>query len=51
MLVEIGMTTHRMASFDPEKNKEGLRNNLDLLKEKRNEVALRAAVYKQKMVK
>lgn len=51
MLVEIGMTTHRTTSFDPEKSKEDLRNNLDLLKEKRNEAALRVAVYKQKMTK
>lgn len=46
--VEIEMTTHQTVNFDPEKNKKGLRNNLNLLEEKRDEVALRVAIYKQK---
>lgn len=46
VLVKIRMTSHRTVSFDPEKSEEGLKNNLNLLEEKRNEVALRVAVYK-----
>lgn len=44
------MTTRRTANFDPEKNMN-LKHNLDLLKEKQDEAALRVAVYKQKMTK
>lgn len=45
------MATHRMVNFNPKVNEKGLRNNLGLLEEKRDEVALRIAVYKQKMAK
>jgi len=48
--VEIRMTTHRTANFDSKKN-EGLRNNLGLLEEKRDEATLRVAIYTQKMAK
>lgn len=44
------MTTHRTTNFDLEKNK-GLKNNFDLLEEKRDEAALRVAIYKQKIAK
>lgn len=36
ILVDIGMTTHRTINFDSEKNEEGLRNNLDLLEERKD---------------
>lgn len=49
--MKMGITSHRMTSFDPERSKEGLRNNFDLLEEKRDEAVLRVAAYKQKMAK
>lgn len=49
--VEIGMTMHRTTNFDLGKNEEGLRNNLDLLEEKMDEVTLRTIAYKQRMTK
>lgn len=49
--VKIGMTAHRVTNFDSKKDKEGLRINLDLLTEKRDEVAFWTAAYKQKFVK
>lgn len=51
MLVEIGVTSHRTANFDPKNNEAGLRNNLDLLEDKRDKAALRVVAYKQKMAK
>lgn len=45
------MTMHRVTNFDSEKNKEGLRVNLDLLVEKRDEATLWTIGYKQKMTK
>lgn len=38
--MEIWITSHRTASFDPKRSEEGLRNNLDLLEEKRDEAIL-----------
>lgn len=49
--VEIGIATHRTENFDPKANEKGLRNNLNLLEEKRDKVALQVAVYKQKITK
>lgn len=49
--IEIGVTIYRMTSFNPEKNDEYLKNNLDVLKEKRDKVALRIAAYKNRMAK
>lgn len=49
--VEIGISSHRTASFDPKRSEEGLRNNFNLLEEKRNEAVLRVVAYKQKMAK
>lgn len=49
--MEIGIASHRTANFGPKNNERGLRNNLDLLEEKRDEAALRVAAYKQKMAK
>lgn len=51
ILVEIRIASHRTANFDPDCNGRGLRGNLDLLEEKRDEVALRVVAYKQKMTK
>lgn len=51
VLVEIGMATYRTTNFDSEKNEESLKNNLDMLEEKRGEVTLRAIAYKQRMTK
>lgn len=49
--VEIGMATHRTTNFDSEKNEEGLRNNLNLLKERRDKATLWIAAYNQKIAK
>lgn len=49
--VEIGMTTYRIVNFDSGKNEESLRNNLNLLEEKRDEATLRVSAYKQRMIK
>lgn len=49
--VEIGMTSHKATNFDSEKNEEGLRVNIDLLAEKRDEAALWIAAYRQNMTK
>lgn len=35
VLIEIGMTTYRITSFNQEKNDEYLRNNLDMLEGKK----------------
>lgn len=51
ILIEIGMTMHRAANFDSEKNKESLRLNLDLLAEKRDEAVLLTSANKQRMTK
>lgn len=51
MSVEIGVTSHRTTNFDPKNNEGGLRNNLDLLEEKRDEAAQGVAAYKHKMAK
>lgn len=40
VLVEIRMTTYKMVNFNPERNEKHLRDNLDMLEEKRDEVAL-----------
>lgn len=49
--VEVGMTTYRMKNFNPERNEEHLINNLDMLEEKGDGVALRTAAYKNQMAK
>lgn len=46
MLVEIKVASHRTINFDPKNNEGVLRNNLDLLQEKRDEAVLRVAAYK-----
>lgn len=38
--VESRITTYRMTNFNLERNEEHLRNNLDMLEEKRDEAAL-----------
>lgn len=48
---EIEMATYRTTNFNSEKNEESLRNNLDMLEEKRDEATLRVAAYKQRMNK
>lgn len=49
--VEIGMTTYRMENFNLERTEEHLRNNLDMLQEKRDETALQTGAYKNQMTK
>lgn len=49
--VKIGMATYRTMNFNLGRNKEILRHNLDMLKEKRDEATLWAAAYKHKMTK
>lgn len=49
--VEIGMTTHITINFNSGKIEEGLRNNLDILEEKRDKAVLQTVTYKQKMTK
>lgn len=51
VLVEIRMTMYRIMNFDSKKNKESLKNNLDMLEEKRDEATLWTAAYKQRMAK
>lgn len=49
VLVEIGMITYRTTSFNLGKNDEYLRNNLDMLEEKRDEPTLWIAAYKHNL--
>lgn len=51
ILVDAGITTYRTTSFNSEKNDEFLINNLDVLEEKRDEIALQIVVYKHRMTK
>lgn len=45
------MATHIIANFDPGKNGDSLRNNLNWLEGKRDDATLRTAAYKQRMAK
>lgn len=49
--IKIRVASYRAVNFDISHNDKGLRGNLDLLEEKRDEAALRVAAYKQKMTK
>nr|GEX36704.1 reverse transcriptase domain-containing protein [Tanacetum cinerariifolium] len=51
ILAEIGMPTLRTAKVDPVRNNEALKINLDLLEEKREDVAIREAKSKAKKKK
>ncbi|GKB93263.1 reverse transcriptase domain-containing protein [Tanacetum coccineum] len=46
---EIGMPTHRMMMIKEDENEEDLRQNMDLLQERREAVIIREAKYKSKM--
>lgn len=48
ILVEIGSPSFRMVNFNELTNEEGLRTNLDLLDECRDQAVIRMANYKQK---
>ncbi|GJZ77989.1 reverse transcriptase domain-containing protein [Tanacetum coccineum] len=51
ILAEIGMPTLRTAEVDMVQNNEALKNNLDLLEERREQAAIREAKSKAKMEK
>ena len=51
ILAEVGVSSLRRAHYDKGTNNDELRLNLDYLPEVRYEVALRMALYQQKMVK
>ena len=49
--VELGQPSLRVQSYEPKLNETGLRANLDLLEEARENVVIRMAQYKQKTAK
>lgn len=51
ILVKIRMATHRTENFFSKKNEEDIKNNLDLLEERKDKAALQTVAYKQKMTK
>jgi len=47
--VKIGMITYKVRYFKDGQNEELIRSHLDLIEEKKEKSAMRAAVYQQRM--
>ncbi|KAK3027190.1 hypothetical protein RJ639_042456 [Escallonia herrerae] len=51
ILLEIGLPLARLVTYNPDTNDAGLRGNLDLLDETRDQVAMRLAAYQHRVAK
>ncbi|GJV22633.1 reverse transcriptase domain-containing protein [Tanacetum coccineum] len=49
--IELGMETRKIQDFDPKKNKKRHREDLDILKERREIASIKESYYKQKLEK
>ena len=45
------MSTHRVRHFENERNEELIKNHLDLIEERREQSAVRAVIYQQRMAR